>query len=118
MSLPQVNLNTGKITWTDPTQNSDGSAITAGEVTGYLIGVRSLTATGSVVGTYPIKVTVAGATAVSEALSAITPMLKPDDYAVAGQTVSATNGNSPWSAEFQFTGVLPAPNPPQAISVA
>ena len=118
MSLPKVNLNTGKITWTDPTQNSDGSAITAGEVTGYLIGVRSLTAAGSAVGTYPIQVSVTGASAVSEALSAITPMLKPDDYAVAGQTVSPSNGNSPWSAEFQFTGVLAPPNPPTAVSVA
>lgn len=117
MALPQVNLNTGKISWVDPTTNADGSAFSAGEVTGYLIGIRSLTQAGSAVGTYPIQVTVPGASAVSEALSAVTPMLKPDDYAVAAQTVSATNGNSVWSAEFQFTGVVPAPNPPISLSV-
>lgn len=118
MSLPQVNLNTGHVTWTDPTQNTDGSALTTGEVTGYRLGLRSLTAAGSAVGTYPITVVATGATAASEQLSAITPMLKPDQYAVAGQTMSTTNGDSAWSAEFEFEGVLPAPNPPSAVTVA
>jgi len=117
MALPQVSLTAGKVSWTPPTTNDDGSPLTAGEVTGYIVGLRSLTAAGSAAGTYPIQSAPTSATAVSEALSAITANLKPDDYAVSAQTQS-TLGPSLWSTEFQFTGVLPKPNPPTDTSAA
>lgn len=104
-----------QVTWTDPTTNVDGTPIAAGEVTGYMIGVRDTSATGSAAGTYPFTAT-APATATSELFSLLAPVLptgKP--LAVAAQTLSA-NGNSAWSAEATFT--LPSiPNPPTALSV-
>lgn len=117
MTLPVVSLVTGKASWTPPTTNTDGSALTSGEVTGYIVGLRSLTATGSIAGIYSIQSPVTATTAVSEALSAISASLKPDNYAAAVQAQSA-NGPSTWSGEFQFQGVLPVPNPPSAVSVA
>lgn len=116
MSLPVVSLATGKATWTPPTTNTDGSAITTGEITGYIVGLRSLTASGSAIGTYPIQSPVTPANAVSEALSSISANLKADQYAAAVQSQSG-NGAGPWSPEFQFQGVLPIPNPPSAVSV-
>ena len=117
MTLPVVSLATGKAVWTPPTTNSDGSALTANEITGYIVGLRSLTATGSAVGTYPIQSPTTAPTAVTEALSAISANLKADNYGAAVQAQSA-NGPSAWSTEFQFQGVLPVPNPPTAVSVA
>lgn len=114
---PTVSLATGKVSWVAPTANSDGSPLTTGEVTGYIVGLRSTTASGSVAGTYPIQSPPTAATAVTEALSAITANLKADSYAVAVQTQSA-NGPSPWSAEVLFTGALPVPNSPGDVSVS
>lgn len=116
MSLSKVSLTSGKISWTDPTTNDDGSPITAGEVTGFTVGLRSLTVTGSAPGTYPIQSPVTAPDALSEALSAITASLKPDDYAAVVRTES-TLGPSAWTSEVQFTGVLPRPNPPSAVQV-
>lgn len=117
MTLPVVSLATGKATWTPPTANTDGSTITTGEVTGYIVGLRSLTAPGSVVGTYPIQSAPTAATAVSEALDAISANLKADQYAAAVQSQSI-NGPGPWSTEFQFQGVQPVPGAPTGVSVA
>ena len=118
MALPQVSLTTGKVSWTAPTAGSDGQPLAGGDVvTGYIVGLRSLTATGSVSGTYPIQSPLTAATATSESLSAITASLKADDYAASVQAQSA-DGPSAWGTEFQFTGVLPVPNPPTGISVA
>lgn len=114
--LPKVSLATGKVSWTLPTTNSDGSPLTTGEVTGFIVGLRSLSSTGSAAGTYPIQSPVTAPDAFTEALSAITANLKSDDYAVAVQTESA-NGPSTWSAEVLFTGVLPVPNPPTDVQV-
>jgi len=116
MTLPVVSLATGKVGWTPPTANSDGSALTPGEVTGYIVGLRSLSVAGTVAGTYPIQSPPTSATAVTEALSAITANLKADSYAAAVQAQSA-NGPSVWSTEAQFQGVLPVPGPPTAVSV-
>lgn len=113
---PTVSLATGKVTWTPPTTNTDGSALTTGEVTGYIVGLRSTTVPGNVAGTYPIQSPPTAADAVTEALSAITANLKSDSYAVAVQTQS-TDGPSAWSAEVLFTGALPVPNAPSDISV-
>ena len=116
MSTPTINPSTANFTWTDPTTNADGSPIQAGEITGYNVGIRSATASGSIAGTYPVTVNVAGATAAKEAVSAIGTVLKPDTYAAAIQTAGPVN--SAWSSEIEFTIAQPVPNPPSDFSVA
>lgn len=111
MPLPIVSLTTGKVSWTD------GAPVAGADVTGFIVGLRSLNSAGSAVGTYPIQSPIVAADATTDALSAITSGLKPDDYAVSVQAQSA-NGPSSWGEEFQFTGVLPLPNAPTAISVS
>ena len=101
------------MSWTDPTTNVDGSAIVAGEITGYLVGLRSTTAAGSAAGVYPITAAVpAGDT--SAPISVFGP-LAAGDYAAAAQT----NGpnDSAWSAEVLFT-IAPVPAPPTGFSLA
>lgn len=115
--MSTVSLATGKVSWTPPSLNTDGSPITATEITGYIVGLRSTTAVGSATGVYPIQSPVTAPTAVTEALSAITANLKSDDYAVAVQTQSI-DGPSAWSAEVLFTGALPIPNPPDGVAVS
>lgn len=118
MALPTVNLTSGKVSWTPPTLGTDNQPLAGGDVvTGYIVGLRSLTAVGSAVGTYPIQSPPTPPNATSEALSAVTASLKADDYAVSAQALSA-NGPSAWATEFQFTGVLPVPNPPTGVSAA
>lgn len=116
MTIPTVNPSIAKFSWTDPTTNTDGSPIQSGELTGYAIGIRSATATGSVVGTYTITAQVSGAAAANEALSAIGTVLKPDTYAAAIQSVGPIN--SAWSSEIEFTIAQPVPNPPTGFTVA
>lgn len=111
MALPRVNLVSGVAHWVD------GPVVPGADVTGFVLGLRSLTASGSAIGTYPIKSPTVPASAVSEALSAIGQSLKADDYAAAVQAQSA-NGPSDWSNEFQFTGYLPVPNPPTGVAVS
>jgi len=110
--------NPTQVTWTDPTTNVDGSAIAAGEVTGYTVGVRDTSAAGSAAGVYPYSVG-APATAVSELLSALTPVLptgKPLAIAVKANT---SGPSSAWSAEADFTLVAPppVPNAPSGLTV-
>jgi hypothetical protein len=110
--------NPTTIAWKDPTTNVDGSPIADGEITNYLIGVRSTTVAGSAAGTYPVQANAAGAAASSELISALGEVLVPDTYAVAVQTVGPTN--SAWSAETTFViapPVLPVPNPPTGLTV-
>lgn len=109
--LPQVSLTTGKVSWVD------GDAVPGADVTGFIVGLRSLTVAGSAAGTYPIQSPPVAASETTDALSQVTASLKADDYAIAVQAQSA-NGPSVWSVELQFTGVLPLPNPPSAVSVA
>jgi len=107
--------NPTQVTWNDPTANVDGSPIAAGEITGYTIGVRDTSAAGSAAGTYPYTAG-APATAVSELLSALTPVLptgKPLAVAVKADTAA---GSSAWSAETTFTLAPPAPPVPDAPS--
>ncbi|HXN95994.1 MAG TPA: hypothetical protein VN879_15930 [Candidatus Acidoferrales bacterium] len=105
-----------QFTWTDPTTNTDGSPITAGEITGYSIGIRNTAAAGSVIGTYPIVANVSGAAAGSELLTALGTVLAPGSYAAAIQTVGPEV--SPFSPEITFTIAAPVPNPPSNFSVA
>ena len=116
MTIPTINPQTAIFSWTDPTTNVDGTPIVAGEVTGYDIGIRSATATGSVAGTYTIVVPVAGATAANEAVSAIGQVLKPDTYAAAIRTAGQVD--SLWSSEISFVIAPPQPNPPTNFTIA
>jgi hypothetical protein len=108
--------NPTQFTWTDPTTNTDGSPIVAGEITGYMIGIRSTTAAGSVAGTYPITAIVAGATAANELISALGTVLKADSYAAAIQTMGPVN--SAFTAEIIFSIAALTPNPPANFSVS
>jgi hypothetical protein len=114
--MSTVSLATGKVSWVPSLINTDGSPIAAGEITGYIVGLRSTTATGSAAGVYPIQSPVTAPDAISEALSAIKANLKSDDYAVAVQTQSV-DGPSDWSVEALFTGALPVPKPPTDVAV-
>lgn len=109
-------MNPTQFSWTDPTTNIDGSPIVAGEITGYIIGIRSTTATGSVAGTYPITANVAGAAATMELLSALGTTLKPDTYAAAIRTAGPVP--SLFSTEATFTITPPQPNPPTGFTAA
>lgn len=105
--------NPSKFTWTDPTTNTDGTALASGEITGYIVGVRPASGTA---GTYPSTLT-APAGSTSALLSALAPALALGTYFAAVQTESTTNGPSAWSAEVSFTLVI-APNPPSAFAVS
>lgn len=103
--------------WVDPTTNVDGSAVTAGEISGYQIGIRAASGTP---GTYTTFAIVKDAAATSEAFSLLGTTLAPGDYAAAIQTLSTTNGNSPFSPEAKFTIDVPLspPNAPTGFTVA
>jgi hypothetical protein len=116
MTTPTINPSTAKFSWTDPTTNVDGSAIQSGEITGYSVGIRSATASGSVAGTYTVTAAVSGATAANEAVASIGTVLKPDTYAAAIQAVGPAN--SAWSAEIEFIISQPVPSAPTGFSVA
>lgn len=115
-----------KFDWQDPTANTDGSPIAAGEITGYEVGVRDTTATGSAIGTYPYGAK-APATATTELISLLTPSL-PKGVLLAAAVRANTAGldangkpiSSDWSTEATFTLAVPAPvpNPPTGFTVA
>jgi hypothetical protein len=115
--LPLVSLQTGTVSWKAPTTNTDGSPIPPGELTGYIVGLRSLTAANTSIGVYPILSPKVDATVLQDAFTSIAANLKQDDYATAVKATSV-NGDSAWSAEVLFTGVLPIPNPPQEVAVS
>jgi hypothetical protein len=83
--------------WQPPTQNADGSAITAGEITGYEVGVR--TSAGSP-GTYPILLDTDGPFTSADLIANIQPPLSPGVYFAAVRSLGPTN--SPWSPELSF----------------
>lgn len=109
-----------QFTWVDSTTNTDGSAITQGEITGYTIGIRSLSAVGSAAGTYPVLVPVSSPTATIETLAQVVATLgkplTPDNYAAAIRSVGPVS--SDWTPEQNFTIDPPKPNPPSVFSVA
>jgi hypothetical protein len=100
--------NPTKFSWTDPTVNTDGTAITAGEITGFQIGVRPSTGTA---GTYPTLIPVSGATTTS----APVPTLAAGTYAAAIMTIGPND--SAWSTEQTFT-ITEVPTPPSGFSIA
>jgi len=105
--------NVSKFSWTDPTTNTDGSALGAGEITGYVVGVRPSSGTA---GTYPSTIAAASG-ATSALVSGLSPALTSGSYFAAVQTQSTTNGNSAWSSEVAFT-LTASPNPPSNFSIA
>lgn len=117
-------INPKEFDWTPPTANIDNSPVTAGELTGVTIGIRSTTAVGSVAGTYPMTIPVPGATLTKELLSAAyaagLAMLKPDTYMPSIREESV-NGPSLWLTENPATAfqiVPPPPMPPSNFSIA
>ena len=101
------------MTWVDPTTNTDGSPIAAGEITGYLLGVRDTNAAGSAAGVYPT--TAAVGAGVTTAPLSVFGALKAGSYAAAAQA----NGpnDSAWSAEALFT-ITEVPAAPTGFIVA
>lgn len=98
------------VSWTPPTTNTDGSAIAAGEITGYTVGVRPAAGT---VGVYPVTKQVAPSVLT---LDLKTLGLAPGSYFVSVETNSANN--SSWDPEIGFTIPQPTPNPPGNFSLA
>lgn len=86
-------------TFVPPTLNVDSSPITAGEITGYEMGIR-LTSVGSA-GTYSILIEIPLSTVGSLLSSAIQAQLASGAYSAAVRTVGSTN--SAWSSEVAFT---------------
>jgi len=104
------------ISWVDPTTNEDGSPIVAGEITGYVIGIRAGVVGDGGAGGYTTKAIAVGPAAVSEALSALgTVVTVPGNYVVAVQTNGPTN--SLWSAEVPLVIAAPPP-PPKPVPAA
>jgi len=111
------------ISWVDPTLNTDGSAITAGEVSGYLVGIRDTAANPSVAGTYPKTAVVTGGGATSALMSVLgflSGLVRGGTYAVAAESEVGGAAVGAWSPEFVFTYSPPAlvPNPPASLKVA
>jgi hypothetical protein len=107
--------NPSKFTWTDPTLNTDGTAVTAGEITGYAIGIRNTATTGSVAGTYPTIVNVPAAVT-TFAINSISPPLTSGSFAAAIEAITALTVSS-WSTEVTFT-LAPTPDPPTGFTVS
>ncbi|HUD12002.1 MAG TPA: hypothetical protein VMS08_06330 [Candidatus Saccharimonadia bacterium] len=103
--------------WTDPTKNVDGSAIAAGEITGYTVGARIVA--GTAAGTYAYSVTVPS-TATSEPLSLLLPVLPTGVPLAAAVKANTATTASAWSTEATFTlpAAIPVPQPPSAFSVS
>jgi hypothetical protein len=122
-------FNPTKLSWVDPTLNTDGTPIagTVGEViTGYVVGIRPAS---GVAGTYPILMPAVGPTAISELFSALPTVLAPagtasvNGYYTAVKTTSTFNGvetDSAWSVEVGFSVMIVAkvPTAPTSFTLA
>jgi hypothetical protein len=107
-------MNPTKISWTPPTQNVDGTPIVPGEITGYLIGIRSTT---GVQYQYPYSTTVP-ADVTNVPLASIQPPLPPGTY-VATVLTSDAAGNSTWATESApFTISEAVASPPTGVTVS
>jgi hypothetical protein len=94
--------------WSQPTTNTDNTPITAGEITGYNIGIRQ----GGTAGTYPTVIAVVGASTLTTPIPA---SLGSGIFTSAIQTDGPIK--SAWSAEITFT-IAATPNPPTGFGVA
>lgn len=106
-------MNPTKVSWNAPAANTDGSPIAAGEITGYTLGVRLISAAGSVAGAYPVAVDVPSNP--TEGPLTVFGPLKAGDYAAAARAIGPND--SAWSAEATFT-IAPVPAAPTGFSVA
>lgn len=111
-------LSTG-FTWVAPIGNEDGSALVAGELAGYELGIRA-DGTGSP-GTYTVNVAINDPTSLAEPLTALGTVLAPGNYWAAMQSKAnpAIGNDSKFTQEFGFSipaPVLPTLNPPSAFS--
>jgi hypothetical protein len=94
--------------WVAPTKNTDGTAIAAGEITGYSIGQRPTSGTP---GTYTSTVNVSGAATLTAPIT-----LGPGSWTAAIQTVGPTD--SAFTTEVSFVIAPPVPNPPGNFGIA
>ena len=122
MTTPVISTLDPTVSWTDPTQNTDGTPITPGELSGYLVGLRDVNAAGSVAGTYPNTAAVQGGAATSSLLSALgflSHMVRGGTYAVAAESEVGGAAVGAWSAELIFTYSPPAsvPMPPTGLHI-
>ncbi len=113
-SLPGVVMaNPSQIKWTVPTQHTDGTPLSAGEITSYNVGVRLASGTA---GTYAYTAT-ASASATSELISQLSPTPPTGVPIVAGVQAVAAQGNSAYAESSPVT-LLALPNPPTAVTFA
>jgi hypothetical protein len=103
--------NPTSFAWAEPTVNTDGTTITAGEITGYEVGVRS----GGTAGTYPNTVNVTGATTLTVPIASVTPALVSGSYSAAVRAIGPTD--SAWSTEITFS-LAGTPTAPTGFSVS
>jgi len=103
--------NPTQFNWVVPTTNTDGTAIPAGEITGYTIGV------GAASGKYTIMTSVSNPAATSEPIADLSATLAPGTYFAAIRAES-TGGPSAFSNEVSFAIAAPIPNPPTGFTVA
>ena len=108
--------NPTQFTWTVPTTNVDGTPIAAGEVIGYAVGLRDVSA--STPGVYSRQVSVLNPTATSVA---VPTDLADGTYAAAVLAIGTPN--SAYSPEITFSYaqpvvVPPVPNAPTNLAVA
>lgn len=108
------------ISWTPPTTNTDGSALTTANIKQYDIGV------GTAAGVYALIVADANVTPdpttgfIAEPGAAL-GALQPGNYFLAVRTVHVDGQVSAWSSSVTFTIDAPAPvvpNPPTNPTVA
>lgn len=126
-----MKLNPTEFDWTPATENVDpdptdtvpAPAFNDAEVTGFQIGIRSLSSAGSAPGTYPVVIEVADPKATKETLSAAyasgLALLKDDQYQSAIRSIGPVD--SDWSPEtdasaFEIKAPLPVPKPPSGFT--
>jgi hypothetical protein len=118
---PVVTALDPSVSWTDPTLNTDGSPITPGELSGYLVGIRDVNAPGSTAGTYPKTSTVTGGSATSAPLSGLgflAGMVRGGTYGIAAESEVGGAAVGAWSAEMVFIYNPPIPKPPVLVPMA
>lgn len=98
--------------WVAPTKNTDGTTVSAGEITGYTVGIRPTSGTP---GTYTSTIAVSGATTLTAPIAAANPALLSGSFAAAIQSVGPSP--SAFSAEITFT-LSGTPVPPTSFSVS
>lgn len=90
--------DTGGFVFTPSTQNTDSSPITAGEITGYQVGIRASNGTP---GVYTIFLSIDDPNNASQLIADIQPPLNSGDYVAAVRSIGPVN--SGWSNESAFT---------------